>query len=43
LVGLHKRMRAVGGKLTLLNVQPPVYDVLEVTRLTSLMDVQRQK
>jgi anti-anti-sigma factor len=42
LVGLHKQAKAAGRKLILLDVQAPVFDVLDVTRLTSLMDVRRK-
>ena len=42
LIGLHKRVRAAGGLLTLCNVTPFVHEVLEVTRLTTLLDVLRR-
>jgi anti-anti-sigma factor len=41
LVGLHKRVRAAGGELVLLNVAGVVYRVFEVTRLDQLLDVRR--
>jgi anti-anti-sigma factor len=41
LVALHKRVRAAGGELALLNVTDPVYEVLEVTRLHQVLDVRR--
>jgi anti-sigma B factor antagonist len=41
LVALHKRVRAAGGELVLLNVADPVYEVFEVTRLHQLLDVRR--
>jgi anti-anti-sigma factor len=41
LVALHKRVRAAGGDLALLNVTDPVYELLEVTRLHQLLDVRR--
>jgi anti-anti-sigma factor len=41
LVGLHKRVRACGGELVLLNVAGVVYRVFEVTRLDQLLDVRR--
>jgi anti-anti-sigma factor len=41
LVALHKRVRACGGELTLLNVTGDVYQVFEVTRLHQLLDVRR--
>jgi anti-anti-sigma factor len=40
LVGLHKRVRAAGGELTLLNVAGVVYEVFEVTRLHQVLDVR---
>jgi anti-anti-sigma factor len=42
LVGLHKRVQAAGGHLTLYNVAPLVHEVFEVTRLTSVLDVRRR-
>jgi anti-sigma B factor antagonist len=41
LVALHKRVRAAGGELVLLNVAGVVYEVFEVTRLDQLLDVRR--
>src|SRR5690349_20972531 len=41
LVGLHKRVRAAGGELALLNVTGDVYEVFEVTRLHRFLDVRR--
>ena len=41
LVALHKRVRAAGGELALLNVTDPVYEVFEVTRLHRVLDVRR--
>jgi anti-anti-sigma factor len=41
LVGLHKRVRAAGGDLVLLNVAGVVYEVFEVTRLHQILDVRR--
>jgi anti-anti-sigma factor len=41
LVGLHRRVRAAGGELTLLNVTGVVYEVFEATRLHQLLDVRR--
>jgi anti-sigma B factor antagonist len=41
LIALHKKLRAVGGRLSLRNVRPAVYEVFDVTRLTRLFDVQR--
>jgi anti-anti-sigma factor len=40
LVGLHRRVRACGGELVLLNVTGIVYRVFEVTRLDQLLDVR---
>jgi anti-anti-sigma factor len=40
LVRLHKALRARGGKLTLRNVEEPVYEVFRVTRLTEVLDVR---
>jgi anti-anti-sigma factor len=41
LVALHKRVAAVGGRLTLANVRPLVHEAFEITRLTLLLDVRR--
>src|SRR5207249_3696292 len=41
LVALHKRVAAAGGRLTLTGVCPLVFEVIEVTRLTQLLDVRR--
>ena len=41
LVGLHKRVRAAGGELVLLNVAGGVYEVFAVTRLDQVLDVRR--
>jgi anti-anti-sigma factor len=41
LVGLHKRVRAAGGELVLLNVAGDVYEVFELTRLHQFLDVRR--
>ena len=40
-VGLHKQVKAIGGHLTLVNLQPFVYEVFEITRLTTILDVQK--
>ena len=42
-VGLHRRMRARGGQLTLRNLCAQTYEVFDVTRLTQVLDVQRQE
>jgi anti-sigma B factor antagonist len=39
-VTLNRAVKAGGGRLSLLNVRPPVYAVFELTRLTSILDVQ---
>ena len=41
LVALHKRVRAAGGELVLLNVTGYVYEVFELTRLHQFLDVRR--
>ena len=40
LVILNKRLRAVGGELSLVNVQPTVSQVLSITRLDTILKVQ---
>ena len=39
-IALHKRLRAGGGRLSLLNVRPMVYEVLSVMRLDGLLDAR---
>jgi anti-sigma B factor antagonist len=39
LVGLHRRLRAEGGRLTVANVRPAVREVFSVTRLDTLLEV----
>jgi anti-sigma B factor antagonist len=41
LVGLHKKMRASGGRLTLFNLNPQVFEVFAVTRLETLIRICR--
>jgi anti-anti-sigma factor len=41
LIGLHKKVRAAGGQLSLRNVNGTVYEVFEVTRLTQLLHIQK--
>jgi anti-anti-sigma factor len=40
LVGLHKRLRAAGGRLTLAGLSPLVGEALAVTRLDTLLDIE---
>lgn len=40
LVGLHKRVAAGGGHLSLHGVRRPLYELLALTRLTSILDVR---
>jgi anti-anti-sigma factor len=41
LVTLHKKVRNKGGSLSLHNVNPLVYELFEVTRLNTLLDIRR--
>jgi anti-anti-sigma factor len=41
LVSVYRRAKGGGGSLTLENVGAPVYEILEITGLTGLLDVQR--
>jgi anti-anti-sigma factor len=43
LVALHRKVRRAGGRLTLVNVPAPVYEVIQVTRLDQLLDVRRKE
>ncbi len=40
LIRLHKSLRARGGRLVLLNVQPCAFEVFSLTRLTEVLDVR---
>src|SRR5215813_5738489 len=40
LVALHKATRAEESRLVLLDVAPPLYEVLEVTHLTEVLDIR---
>ena len=41
LVSLHKKMKASGGRLTLFNLNPHVFEVFAVTRLEALIGICR--
>jgi anti-anti-sigma factor len=40
LVILHRRVRDLGGQLTLVNVPPPAYEVFRVTKLDTVLDLR---
>src|SRR5271165_6620189 len=40
LVGLHKRLRGMGGELVLVNVNDKVLEVLQMARMTDLFHVR---
>jgi anti-sigma B factor antagonist len=40
LVGLHNRVRAAGGQLTLVNVAPTAYHIFRVTNLNRILTIQ---
>jgi anti-anti-sigma factor len=42
LVRLHKTMKADGGRLTLVNVNPHIGEVLERTKLNKLFEVRKE-
>ena len=42
LVALHKTACSRGGKLRLLNPQPPVRQILELTRMDRIFEITRQ-
>jgi anti-sigma B factor antagonist len=42
LIGLHKRMKATGGRLTLFNLNLQVFEVFTVTRLENLIGICRE-
>jgi anti-anti-sigma factor len=41
LLTLHKKLKAAGGRLTLFNVRPFVFEILSVTKLTTVLDVRQ--
>src|SRR5437879_2301475 len=41
LIGLRQKMRASNGQLTLLGVSPEIFELFDATRLTRLLNVQR--
>ena len=41
LIGLHKKMKASGGRLTLFNLNLHVFEVFSVTRLEKLLEICR--
>src|SRR5579871_6825487 len=43
LIGLHKKLAACGGRLTLFNLAAQVYEVLVVTRLHTLLGICREE
>lgn len=43
LIGLHKKMKAAGGCLTLFNVSELIKEVFEITRLDGLLNICRQE
>jgi anti-anti-sigma factor len=42
LIGLHKRMKDCGGRLTLFNLNAEIYEVFTVTRLQTLLGICRE-
>ena len=43
LIGLHKRVMAGGGRLTLFNLSPHVAELFSITRLDTLLGICRDK
>jgi anti-anti-sigma factor len=43
LIRLHKNMKTAGGRLTLVNVNPHIGQVLERTRLNKLLEVRKEQ
>ena len=39
-IALHKAVRRRGGRLTLVNVAAPVYEIFQITRLHQVLDVR---
>jgi anti-sigma B factor antagonist len=40
LIALHKRVRAVGGRLVLWDMQPDVFEIFEITRLHTIFNIR---
>jgi anti-sigma B factor antagonist len=43
LIGLHKRMKACGGRLTMFNLKAEIYEVFTVTNLQTLLGICREQ
>jgi anti-anti-sigma factor len=43
LIGLHKKLRAAGGRLTLFNLSDDIYEVFTTTRLDTLLGICRER
>lgn len=42
LISLHNKMKEAGGRLTLFNLKPKVFEVFKVTRLVDLISICRE-
>jgi anti-anti-sigma factor len=42
-IHVHRSLRAAGRRFTVANVNPAVYEVFDVTRLTTFLDVRRDQ
>jgi anti-sigma B factor antagonist len=43
LIGLHRRLKDSGGHLAVVGVSDEIYELIEVTGLTNLLDVRRTR
>src|SRR4030081_2974483 len=43
LITLNKKLQGVGGKLVLCNIDPQIYEVLEITKLNKLFNIQKEE
>lgn len=43
LIHLHKRLKAGGGRLTLFNLSPQIYEVFTITQLQNVLAICREK
>jgi anti-anti-sigma factor len=43
LINLRQKLRAAGGQLAVFGVQEEIYDVIDATRLTNLLDIHRER
>ena len=43
LITLNKKLQAAGGRLSLCNIDPQIYEVFEITKLNKLFQIQKDE